>query len=108
MRAIQKTAGEKSNNQTNQTSQQQKQAFHALNLYYAFETDDLLHDKVNRAPMPQNDVAQESSMIVTSEKTAWEQKYTELDTVLRTGTGVSRSLPALNPGCLSAAKPPGV
>lgn len=67
----------------NQTPRQQKQASHAINLYYALENDDLIHDKVTRATIPHNDAAQQSSLALTPEKMGWEQIFTDLEATIR-------------------------
>ena len=59
----------------NQTPRQQKQASHAINLYYTLENDDLIHDKVSQATIPYKDVAQKPSPALTSEKMGWEQIF---------------------------------
>ncbi len=53
-----------------QTSLQQKQASHAINLYYSIKNGDLTHNMINQAPILSKDVAQKSSVAPTPEKTA--------------------------------------
>ena len=49
----------------NQTSRQQKQASHAINLYYALENDDPIHDKAKQTTSSQKDAVQKISVALT-------------------------------------------
>jgi hypothetical protein len=66
----------------NQTSRQQKQASHAISLYYALETDGLIHEKVKKVTIsPKHAV--KSSVDLTLERSAWEQIYADLDATIK-------------------------
>jgi integron integrase len=60
----------------NQTSRQQKQASHAINLYYALSGDDAIDEQARQSPG-------RFTPAVTPEKAAWQQVYTDLDVAIK-------------------------
>ncbi len=67
----------------NQTSSQQKQAGHAINIYYAMVNKDPIHGKLKQAVIPYKKAAEKLPDTLTPEKAAWEQIYTDLDAAIK-------------------------
>ena len=67
----------------NQTLQQQKQAGHAINIYYAIVNNEPVQGKLKQAAIPYKNAAQRPTAALTPEKAAWEQIYTDMDTAIK-------------------------
>jgi len=64
-----------------QTSRQQEQAQHAIHLYYALVNNDRGGGKLNPAAVQSQDTAYKPGL--TSEQTAWERIYSDLDAAIK-------------------------
>ena len=64
-----------------QTSRQQKQAQHAIHLYYALVNNDGVGGKLNLAAVQSQNAPHERAL--TSEQAAWEKIYSDLDAAIK-------------------------
>ena len=64
-----------------QTSRQQKQAQHAIHLYYALVNDDGMDGKLNQAAVQSQYAAHKRAL--TSEQAVWEKIYSDLDAAIK-------------------------
>jgi integron integrase len=67
----------------NQTLQQQKQASHAVNIYYAMVNNEPIHGKLKQTAIPYKNAPQKSPLALSPQKAAWEQIYTDLDAAIK-------------------------
>jgi len=66
----------------NQTSRQQKQACHAINVYYGMLNDSIA-GKLKQEAIQYKETGQKPPMTLTPEKAAWEQVYTDLNAAIK-------------------------
>lgn len=67
----------------NQTQHQQKQAGHALNIYYAMVNNEPVQSKLNQAALPYNHAIQKPPVALTPQQAAWERVFTDLDAAIK-------------------------
>lgn len=67
----------------NQTSRQQKQAGHAINIYYALVNNDPIQGELKQAAISYKNATQKPPVDLRPEKAAWEQIYMDLDAAIK-------------------------